>query len=69
MTVLEIVKEYLETHNYDGLVDGFDGECGCLKEDLAPCGEMGQGCIAGHKIEGETIFDSDWAIKEGKADG
>ena len=34
MTVLEIVKLYLEANGYDGL---YDDDCGCGKDDLAPC--------------------------------
>lgn len=41
-----IVAEYLEKHGYDGLCDS-DGECACLKSDLAPCGEVRMDCQAG----------------------
>ena len=26
-----------------------DGECGCLADDLAPCGEMQDNCELGHR--------------------
>lgn len=45
----EIVAEYLEAHGYDGLCDE-DNECGCLLEDLAPCGEVRMGCQAGWRV-------------------
>ena len=47
-TVLKIVKATLDASEYDGLVNSWTG-CGCLKEDLAPCGEMSQECEAGIK--------------------
>ena len=43
ITVLEIVREYLEKHGYDGLCNE---ECGCTLEDLEPCGEMMSDCCA-----------------------
>lgn len=45
MNVYDIVREYLETHGYDGLA----GEgCGCTLDDLAPCGHMDE-CVPGIK--------------------
>jgi len=48
MTIKEIVKQWLEEHGYDGLFD--NGDCGCLKDDLMPCGQPSEYCEAGHKI-------------------
>ena len=42
MTVLEIVKEYLEKNGFDGLVS--PGDCGCELSDLAPCCVDIEGC-------------------------
>ena len=50
MTVAEIVREYLEKNDFDGLVEE-DAECGCDLDDLAPCGEMRATCEAGHKTD------------------
>ena len=50
MDVHEIVKKYLQTAGYDGLVEEH-GDCACLSTDLAPCGEMKQGCVAGHRVD------------------
>jgi len=49
LTVLEIVKKYLQEHGFDGLrADGND--CGCLIDDLAPCGDISERCVAGVRI-------------------
>ena len=53
MTVIEIVKKYLEENGYEGLVHA-DGECGCELDDLAPCDEwFCQGCEPGYKVKCE----------------
>lgn len=49
MTVREIIKAYLDEHGYDGLAGN---ECGCSKDDLAPC-EFPLCCVPGHKGKGE----------------
>lgn len=48
MNVKSIVVEYLKTNKYDGLCC-LDVPCGCLLEDLAPCGEMSEKCRPGHR--------------------
>lgn len=53
LTVEEIIIKYLKENKYDGLV--YPGECGCLIEDLCPCGTDFLECVPGHK----TICDSD----------
>lgn len=46
ITVLEMIRYYLKEHNYDGLYN--EGTCGCLLDDLAPCGCDGiVDCLAG----------------------
>jgi len=49
-TVLEIVRQWLEEHGYDGL---YTSNCGCPIDDLAPCaaedGERFLNCRAGYK--------------------
>lgn len=46
MLIKEIVKEWLNQHDYDGL---FNDYCGCEISDLMPCGEPGMACEAGKK--------------------
>ena len=38
MEVIEIVADWLKSHGYDGL---YTDECGCRREDLAPCASEG----------------------------
>ncbi len=38
MTVKEIVAGWLKEHGYDGL---YCDECGCIIDDLMPCGGLG----------------------------
>jgi len=47
-----IIKAYLIEQGYDGLVS-FDNECGCLLDDLMPCGgEHAMRCEPGYKVAG-----------------
>lgn len=54
MTVIDIIREYLISHGYDGLYHCNGDGCGCLLDDLVPCGEIYGDCIAGYRIEGCT---------------
>jgi len=47
--VYEIISDYLATNGFDGLHNG--AECGCLLDDLNPCGDMTSSCSAGYKID------------------
>ena len=60
MTVIQIIAEYLEQNKYDGLYQ--PGECACLKDDLAPCGQVENGCEPGHKTDAPGNCPSDWHI-------
>jgi hypothetical protein len=46
MAVKEIVEKYLRDNKFDGL---FTDGCGCVVDDLAPCGNIRKKCKAGYK--------------------
>jgi hypothetical protein len=47
-----IIKSYLISHEYDGLVS-IDNDCGCTLDDLMPCGGKDvMDCIAGYWVKG-----------------
>jgi len=47
--VTEIVKEYLQSNNYDGLFHE-NAQCGCILSNLCPCGEWFGDCEPGYQI-------------------
>ena len=51
-TIKEIVSDYLEANNFDGLFH--DGDCSCLKDDLFICGEICDDCTPGKLINCEA---------------
>lgn len=74
MNAVDVVCEWLKAHadEYDGLVH--PGVCGCLTEDLVPCGQMNaEGCEPGHKVlppfgeddQCDTCPDCEWHIVAG----
>jgi hypothetical protein len=60
-TVIEIVKAHLIANGFDGLVQ-VDAECGCLIEDLQPCGSDCSACEPGYRGAHEEGDVGDWAI-------
>lgn len=51
-SALECISSYLKDHGYDGL---YSDECGCLADDLAPCGNMSMSyCFAGYNDREEA---------------
>ena len=62
-TVIEIVQLYLEANGFDGLYS--PAECGCLKDDLAPCGSDFAMCEPGYLQECDC-GDHDWHIGQDK---
>lgn len=59
-TVIEIVAAHLVEQGFDGLVNP-DIECGCLRDDLAPCGNIGHDCEPGYRGADET-GEGDWSM-------
>jgi hypothetical protein len=58
MTVAQIVKDYLENHGYDGLFCEmpFEGNCGCSKDDLFPCGRIFELCQPAYKHKDGNFY-------------
>lgn len=51
MTIMDIVREYLVAHGYDGLCH-IETECGCGLEDLFICGNFfSPDCEAAHRVK------------------
>jgi hypothetical protein len=48
MDLQEIVKQWLSTHGYDGLFNP-DDECGCMHENIMPCGNPLPCCEPGYQ--------------------
>lgn len=71
-TVIEMVAAALKSGGFDGLFNT-DGECACQVGDLAPCGEICEGCEAGYYTETgcgpeceSHDGDCDWHIQREK---
>lgn len=61
--VTEMVRQFLIASDFDGLYSV--GECACLKDDLAPCGEIKDDCRAGYKAPCDC-GDHDWHVQESR---
>lgn len=57
--VIQIVRSYLEENGYDGLIDDY-GECGCLTDDLAPCGILGMSCKPAYRVDCKCAYHCGW---------
>jgi len=58
---IDIVQEWLEENDYDGLCRP-EEECGCFLCDLVPCCADFSECVPGKKHMAE---DGDWEIRRG----
>jgi hypothetical protein len=63
MTVKKIVEERLRKDGFDGLCGGraCDG-CGCILDDLFPCGQDFSECVPGHAKWGTFDGEQTWRI-------
>ena len=59
MNVREIVKQYLESNNFDGL---YTENCGCETTDLFPCEQDGGLCQPGYRYDCECSDDCGFHI-------
>lgn len=58
-TVADIVSAYLQAFDFDGL---YNDECGCLLDDLAPCGEICDTCSPGKQVKAPPSTGWDYLI-------
>ena len=72
MEIRQIVEQWLRANGYDGLTTV---DCGCVVDDLMPCGECIANCKAGYKVscpgEADCPADGDcpWHISTSKPKG
>lgn len=60
--VIEIVKAHLVSGGFDGLVMP-DAECGCLLDDLAPCGGDISDCEPGYRgVQPDDAILDGWSM-------
>jgi hypothetical protein len=59
MNIKTLIKSALILEGFDGLF--LDGECGCLADDLMPCGNPSPECEAGHKMACDC-GEHDWHV-------
>ena len=67
-TTIEIIKQYLIDNDYDGLVSEH-ADCGCVTNDLQPCGMDFATCRPGYKYadpENEFQFVICDELQQGK---
>lgn len=58
-----MIQQFLRENGYDGLCN--EEGCGCLINDLAPCGHLNQSCQAGFKREFDPQEDPpEWKDSE-----
>ena len=65
MKIKEMVTQYLINNKYDGLCSDWV-DCGCILDDLMPCGEPRPDCFAGYKIACDCDMKCDFHVGEEK---
>ena len=59
ITVKDIISEYLKDNGYDGLYNP-DYDCGCSREDTAPCfGGIPGECIPAYYNENKHRYETE----------
>ncbi len=66
-TILEILREWLKAHGYDGLRDE-DSECGCSLDDFAPCDMPEPSCLPAYRGIDSLMYLTREAAKNGGDD-
>jgi hypothetical protein len=62
MNIEKILIKFIENNKFDGLVNNY-AECGCGKEDLAPCGQPNLSqCKAAYKMKNTSQQNGDFDI-------
>jgi hypothetical protein len=56
MDVLELLTEKIKAEGGDGLMNA-RLECGCILDDLAPCGCVGHECVLARRGPGDGEYD------------
>ncbi len=62
-TIIEIVKQYLQTNGFDGL---YLDDCGCFNDDLMPEACPNQNCAPGYRRRGSGDSLGCWIIHPDK---
>lgn len=64
LNVIEIVRNYLTAHGYNGLYCTIE-PCGCSRDDLAPCGQLTRHCRPAYRQHcercGHDVYGPRWA--------
>jgi hypothetical protein len=57
MTCIDIIRQYLRDHGYDGLAGE---DCGCAIDDLAPCDEGCNHCNPAFAFRAKDLKDGEY---------
>jgi hypothetical protein len=69
MKAKQIIKDFLDKNGYDGLCGD---DCGCGKDDLAPCDNLALDCEPAYKVVcggcGQELYSRDKDCKPTECD-